>query len=175
MNNRTHTWIALGVLAFFGLIFLLVLEFEHINAYLRRAAFFRTAAFAGGALAVGAAALAQWRVGGGTEQRVSTALGAGLVVLLLTPWLLSLTNRLFTGLAQPTTVEFVEEQGRYGSRFGQAKDEFSGANHFLLFFYHDEHLYKTIDDQPRFPQAEPGEMITIPLREGRWGFDWVAW
>ena len=160
---------------FFAFITGLVLEFRFVNEYLDRPAFFRVAGIVAGASALVLGGLAAWRFGKGILPSVQLGLATGLVTLLVAPWFLSLSNRLAVPTAAPREVEFVEEQAHYGSRFGESKYFPNEPNQYHLFFYLDNRLYKVISEQPHFPEAEKGEVVTIPLRYGRWGFDWVDW
>ncbi|MEZ4983979.1 MAG: hypothetical protein R2795_02890 [Saprospiraceae bacterium] len=92
--------------------------------------------------------------------------------LLLLPLGISKANRL--GF-KPTDavlerVEIESQLARYASRFGETAVATNNANQYLLFFYWNNRLYKTVSDHPLLDDARKGKEVSLPITIGRLGY-----
>lgn len=93
--------------------------------------------------------------------------------LLISPLLLSRSNRLFASPATATTVTFESEQARFGSRFGEVKTQAAKPTTHILFFVLDNELYRTSSKTAFFPTATAGDPLSLNIATGYWGYRWV--
>ncbi len=159
--------------AFFLFIVVYVLEIAPINRYLQLKTFWLVALGVGIVLAVLLIVSNRRRLPPAGLDRTRIIVGVVAGCIVLTPLLLSLTNRLFSS-RQPDTisVEFVSETGRYGSR-GLIEGQQYEPTFYELFFYWEHRLYRVAYQASHYDGTTSGSLLQLPVRRGLWGFDWV--
>lgn len=163
-----------GLLAFFGLITLYAFEIQHFNLLLDRGRFFTYAAGFGLLLAVLLFGLLYRRTQPGLD-RVRLGLGLGFICLFLSPMLVSLTNRLIRPEPPRTViVDYVDQDARYGSRFGAVEGEQVEATSWFSFFYWNDRLYRISTPAPLFGDLQEGQRAPLRLQRGLWQLDRVV-
>lgn len=167
--------IALFILLFFGFVVLYGLEVTYLGYYLERNRLLLTGLGIGLLLGLG---LAWWWAGRRKSlelyDRIRLGLGIIIGLTLVFPLLLSLTNRWFSFDRHRVAVEFMEESPRYGSRFGLTDEEQVEPTHYFIFFRLNHRVYRVSSSQPLFPSASEGDTVSVMVRDGLWGFDYVA-
>ncbi|MEL6973692.1 MAG: hypothetical protein AAFO02_26320 [Bacteroidota bacterium] len=156
----------------------LVIELPFSMNYLQVRSFWKTSVLLGlglGIIAAVAALYYRWDDLADSVARMQLFFTVFFALLLTTPLFISWTNRLAIPTADvpPTTVTLESEQARFSSRFGSSRLQKPQANQYLLFFYRDGQLYRLQDDEPFFPDAEPGDTLQLNIIRGRLGYEWV--
>jgi hypothetical protein len=171
----------LGIIAaaavFFGIVILYANEIGYLGLYFRPGALLLSSLAFGAALGIVLALLFRGPRQQEPVDRIRRAAILFFTCLILSPLLLSLANRWF-GKRENTAVPvvFESEDARYSSRFGVMKEEggIPQPNAYFLYFYHQDQLMRITSPEALFPGAEEGDTIEIPVREGAFGYDWVA-
>lgn len=93
---------------------------------------------------------------------------------LTLPLFVSLSNRLLSFRStQRIQVEFVEESPRFANRFGAFENAIQPTS-YSTFFYKNSELLKIQTSESLFPSAKRGDLVILPLKKGRWGFEFVV-
>lgn len=88
----------------------------------------------------------------------------------------SLSNRLLTPHAEsPVYVEFWEEKPYAQERFGFIKGEKIEPEGFYIFLVREGEMKRFKSETRRFPGAQRGQQVEIPVKKGLWGFDVLMW
>jgi len=90
------------------------------------------------------------------------------------PLLGSLSNRLLSPYSpESRTFEFVKEEAYFADRFGMIKGELPQPSGYYLFFYRDGHLERLSTKEPLGEGLEKGDTLSLTIKKGLWGFEWV--
>lgn len=167
--------IALFIILFFGFVVLYGLEVTYLGYYLERNRLLLT----GLGLGLSAGILLAYLWVRRKQQmelydRIRYSLAIGFAAILLFPLLLSLTNRWLSHDMHTVSVEFVGESPRHGSRFGVLEGEAVEPTQYFTFFQLDNRMYRISSSHSLFPAAREGERVSLKVRDGFWGFDYVA-
>jgi hypothetical protein len=110
-----------------------------------------------------------------TVVRLQIVMACLFALLIVAPLLASVSNRLLS--RQPLRyeeVEFVQERAFFSSRFGAIKGESQMPTGFYLFFYYEGRLMRISLEKSYFETAEDGDLISIPVKKGFWGIDFMV-
>jgi hypothetical protein len=96
-------------------------------------------------------------------------------LLIVAPLLASVSNRLLSWKeVRFEEVEFVQERAYFSSRFGAIKGDSQMPTGFYLFFYYEGRLIRVSLEKSYFETAEDGDLISVPVRKGFWGIDFIV-
>ena len=162
------------ILALLGLPFLYAIEIEYLNRTLHAGRMMMVALIIG--LGIGTFLGYRFqKTATDSVGRIRTYAVSIVLSGLVLPLLVGLSNRLLSFYpVQAVRVEFVEESPRYSNRFGILPDERVQANAYFTFFYKDQSLYKIQTRQSLLPDAQRGDTVTLPMKKGLWGFEFVV-
>jgi hypothetical protein len=165
---------AFGTLLFFLFIWTYVKEFDHFNLMFRSKRLVIPALLIGGSsgLILGLYLQRAYR---DTVVRLQIVMACLFALLIVAPLLASVSNRLLS--RQPLRyeeVEFVQERAFFSSRFGAIKGESQMPTGFYLFFYYEGRLMRISLEKSYFETAEDGDLISIPVKKGFWGIDFMV-
>jgi hypothetical protein len=165
---------AFGTLLFFLFIWTYVKEFDHFNLMFRSKRLVIPALLIGGSsgLILGLYLQRAYR---DTVVRLQIVMACLFALLVVAPLLASVSNRLLS--RQPLRyeeVEFVQERAFFSSRFGAIKGESQMPTGFYLFFYYEGRLMRISLEKSYFETAEDGDLISIPVKKGFWGIDFMV-
>ena len=159
---------------FFFLIVLYVLEFPYFNRT------FNIQTLVWISIAIGAVlgAFLAYRLrkyGKDLTDKIQIYVACILLCALFSPLLGSLSNR-FLGFhpTTPQTFEFFKEEGYVSSRFGVLEGEDLELTGYYLFFFRGKELHRINTTLPLAEGIQPGDPITLPVRKGLWGFEWIT-
>lgn len=106
--------------------------------------------------------------------RIRTFLLVFLPIVLFAPLLGSLSNRLpGTPPVENRSFEFWENDARISSRFGLTKGEKPKPDAYFLYFVRAGKIERIKSKTPLYETARRGDTITLPIRRGLWGYEWV--
>jgi hypothetical protein len=179
MNLKTKLLIWLGVLALLGVVAVYVNEFKWFQNYISPQKMVL------GSLGVGVLTgfflgYHFQKYGGEIVEKLRIWTACLVVPILLGPLAASLINRLFAVREiHQTPVTFWEEKvhlvGKsptiYGFLEGSKKDELG----YFIFLVMDAEIVRVKSKTERFPDMEQGETVTVPLRKGLLGVDFIEW
>lgn len=173
MDQRIR--IALAVAGFFCIIMLYAAEIPFFNRY------FSFARFLGFSLGFGLllGGIAAWKFGGrlgDPYDRMRLRVGLVVAGLLFGPLLFSLINRYLDPWPNRIeSVEFVELEERYSSRFGVPDDEIPEPNASHLYFYRNAQLGRIVFNKKLdLGRVNRGDLIALNIRRGLFGLEWVS-
>lgn len=166
-----YTAIGIGIIAIFAVY---TFEFQYFNRTLHMRTLAVLAMIVGAGAGAGVAFRLQ-RLATDWLERVQIFVGCIFAAIILMPLLASLSNRLLSFRATKNiAVEFVEEEPYYGSRFGiRSADGQAKPSHYRSFIYRDRDLLKIQTRNALFPDASRGDTVLLPIKKGRWGFEFV--
>ncbi len=173
MRQLPSYWPGVAALLLFGSITFIAVELQYLGAYLypNRLLWWSLpiGLFFAGILYYFLRKEIPQKIG----QQVRAVVAIVFGTLMVCPWLLSWTNRQFDFSEPSRQVAILEkEEGRYSSRFGQTHQQLV-ADHYLLFFYLDNDLYRFRSGDAHFEGLSKGDTIQIPIKSGAWGFRWI--
>ncbi len=174
METKTKFTILFSLLALLGTIVLYVLELKWFQNY------FEAKKLVVGALLVGAAigVLLGYLLRNKAKEQVEKMqlwVTCLIIPVLMMPLFASLTNRLFAEQSTPTKVEFWEEKAYFQSRFGQIKGERMEPSGYYVFIITNGEMVRLENGKPVFPNAQKGDTVKVPIRQGLLGFDFIDW
>lgn len=167
--------IALAVVGFFCIIMLYAAEIPFFNRYFSFTRFLTFGLVFG--LILGS--LSAWKLGGKLSDpydRMRLRVGLVAAGLLFGPLLFSLFNRyLDPWPARVESVEFVELDERYSSRYGVPDpEEMPEPNASHLYFYRNAELTRIVFNKKLdLGDLDRGDTIGLDIRKGLFGLEWV--
>lgn len=166
--------VALFVFLFFAIVVGIAFEIQSFNRYIEGPSLFLRGLALGAIIGLILGFLLPKR----SYTDRSVQLQVGLVIffscIILIPYLGFLTNRaLSSPKGETIEVEFVDEEGRYGS-IGLKKGQTLKPTMYQLFFYWKNRLYRVDTLNEHFPETEKGATISLPIQTGFWGYQWVG-
>lgn len=172
MNIQTRKLILIA-LAFVAIPVLYTFEISHLNQTLHAGQMMMIALVIGLVIGIVLGYRLQ-KNSTDTVERMRTYAACIILSALTLPLLVSLSNRLLSFRpTQRVQVEFVEESPRFSNRFGAFENAIQPTSYFT-FFYKNSELLKIQTSESLFPDAKRGDLVTLPLKRGLWGFEFVA-
>lgn len=172
MNLKTRLSIFISVVAIFLVIVLYVLEFQWFQNS------FDTKKLVVGSLLMGLAiggfiGFAMQKYGRDWVDKAQIWMVCLVVPLLLMPLIGSITNRVFANQAQETKVVFWGEKAFITSRFGKLEAMSADTTGFYIFIVKDGAIQRLSWPASKFPNAQRGDTIELPVRKGLFGIELV--
>ncbi|MFK8103889.1 MAG: hypothetical protein AB8G15_15250 [Saprospiraceae bacterium] len=97
------------------------------------------------------------------------------ICLVVVPLLFSMTNRLLSfHAAKMEPLEFISSKAFGMKRFGVRKENMMDVDGYHLFFLRDGKVERIKSEQELFPGAVSGDPIQLPIKQGLFGFYFVA-
>jgi hypothetical protein len=173
-----NLWLILLAGVVFILLGIYAVELPFMMNYLEVKDFWRRALLLGSGTGLALATWATFRDRGKNRDSVSRMRQFSAILIssvLLVPLLISVTNHwVLQRPAVPQAVVFETELPRNTSRFGNIPQQHQTADQYILIFVWNNRLYRVSRDHPYFPTAQTGDTVNLPIRQGRWGYHWVA-
>jgi hypothetical protein len=165
-------WAFLAAIAFFGMIYLFVLEFDFFSLYLDMGAMLLRAIIIGGSVGLIIGVVASLNVERPFD-RVRISLLMLLLGLILGPISLSLSNRkLDKNPTENYEVKLLSVKPYLDSAYGIIQGQERKIKYYEIVFLKDDVTYTSYP--PFLPEgADLGASIRLPIRKGYWGYAWL--
>ena len=175
MSFKTKMLIFLALLSLAGVIVLYVLEFQWFQNYLSP----KKMVIGSLLLGVLIGLLLGFRFQKHGEELVDKIQiwSVCLVVSMLPmPLLASLANRLFAEReTNETQVAFWDQKANLSNIYGYIKGEPKANLGYYIFVIMDGEIVRLKSMEPRFPNAVQGDRVSVPVRRGLLGANFVDW
>ncbi len=167
--------IVFGIVLVFGLILAYTLEVPHLQNTLAFRKLLLTALLLG-ILIGGGVAYFLGRNRQEILERFQLFIGMLMFGVLLMPLLLSWSNRHLTYQdPQIETLEILRIETYTTSRFGRTKDLENTKDGYRVFVLRQGEVLRLQAPQIPFPDKNKGDLVSIKICRGFWGFEFVDW